>query len=414
MSKFIKNIMKNPFFLGSMVMVIGSNLHNVGQLVFHFMAGKMLDEANYGDLATTISILGFISIIQAAYGLAIVKNISSEHDEEKARSLAFWFSRWGVYMACVVASLTLVFSPLMINFLHIMDPWSFYLLAPSLFFYILATTYRSILQALLRFHAYVSSLLVEVWIKIPFAFLFMYLGFKVLGAMTALMIGIFFAYLLARKSISTKINYKNNKPKILPIVNYSLPALVQSAAMTSMYTIDLVLVKHYFLPEVAGIYASLAILGRIILFGSSPIVNVMFPIIVKKHSHGLPYHKIFYLSVMLIFSFSGLVVLFYYFYPKLPISLLYKNAYLEGAPLLWMFGLFTAILSLCQLFIQFYFSVGKVRIVWIFAVAAVFQGILIWYFHGSLQEVIKQSMIASSLLLVALIVYFPYHDRKKD
>lgn len=406
----IHKIIKNPLFVGSLVMVVGSNLHNAGQLLFHFMTGKLLDEASYGEIATIISILGFVSIVQTAYGLAIVKFLSSQKREKEINNLVYWFERWGIYLATFMALILLAFSPFITDFLHISNPLSVYLLVPAIFFYVLTMTARSILQALLKFYAYVISLMLEVWVKIPIAFGLIYFGFKVAGAMFALGVGIVAAFLVARKSIKNYLVQEHGqRPKIAPIVRYSLPAFIQGISMTSMYTTDLILVKHFFSPETAGVYASLAILGRIVLFGATPVINVMFPLVVRKHSHGLPYHNIFYLSVFMIVAFSSVIVLFYFLFPQMPIRFLYKESYLIGSPYLWWFGLVTLILSLSQLFIQFYLSVGKLKIVWLFAGAAVFQAILIVLFHTSLFQVIQQSLVASSLLLLSMIVYFPYH-----
>ena len=46
----------------------------------------------------------------------------------------------------------------------------------------------------------------------------------------------------------------------------------------------LILVKHFFSPHDAGIYAGLSLIGRVIFFFSAPIASVMFPVIVQKYA----------------------------------------------------------------------------------------------------------------------------------
>ena len=59
-----------------------------------------------------------------------------------------------------------------------------------------------------------------------------------------------------------------------------------------------------------------------------------------------------------------------------------------------------------MLFTQFLLSIGKTKIIILFALAALLQIGLILLFHGSLLTVIQMSIISASLLDIALLVYF--------
>jgi O-antigen/teichoic acid export membrane protein len=57
---------------------------------------------------------------------------------------------------------------------------------------------------------------------------------------------------------------------------------------------DIVLVKHFFVPKEAGVYAAVAMVGRVIFAFSSSVVNSMFPLVAgtkdeeEKTSRSLP------------------------------------------------------------------------------------------------------------------------------
>ena len=74
----ISNTARHPLFAGSMVMVVGSNLFNFGQFIYHFLAGRMLGKVYYGDVAAIIAILALVGIVQLSLNLAVVKFVAVE------------------------------------------------------------------------------------------------------------------------------------------------------------------------------------------------------------------------------------------------------------------------------------------------------------------------------------------------
>ncbi|QQG43508.1 MAG: oligosaccharide flippase family protein [Candidatus Daviesbacteria bacterium] len=405
----IRLVIKNPFFSSSLVMVVGSNLYNLGQFVYHFLSGRFLGKVFYSDLAALISILGIVGIIQLAFGLTIVKYLSSHKEKKILADFIKWVYGWSVKIALAVSLLTLLFSHSLATFLNLQQPLSVYLLPPLLFFFIIATTGRSILQGLLRFNSYVTSLIAESAVKIILAIIFILLGYALLGTVAALVLSVVAAFLIVRYSVADYLRGGiDKKPNILPLLKYSFFVFIQGLALTSMYSMDLLLVKHFFPPEEAGIYASLAVLGRVVFFGASPITHVMFPVIARKHHLGEGYIKIFYLSLLLVTGFSLIVLLFYLFFPQLAIGLLYGTAYLVGSPILWWFALFMAFLAVAMLITQFYLSIGKTKIILLFLIAAIAQIALIWFIHPDLLTVIQLSILTAALLDLCLIVYFFY------
>jgi len=405
----IPNILKHPLLQGSLVMVLGSNLFNLGQFIYHFIAGRYLGKAHYGDLAVIISVLGFISIIQLSVGLTIVKFIAAAKSEKEVSNLAKWFIRWAFLLGGILAVLSLILSPLIVDFLNIADPSAVYLLAPTLFLTVVIFTQRSILQGLLSFGRFVVSLLTEVTFKIILTVIFVSMGMKVFGALSGIVLGVLTSFFVTRYLLSRHlVGQRGDRPNALPLLKYSLPVFLQGLALTSMYSTDFILVKHFFSEGEAGIYASLAVLGRVAFFSSSPIIHVMFPLVAKKYAAGEPYLKFFYLSILLIMGISAVVILFYFLFPGFVVGLLYGAEYIEGASMLWWFGLFMSILCVATLFTQYYLSIEKTRVIWFFVAAAILQGVLIWFIHPNILTVIKLSILSATLLLISLIVYFPY------
>lgn len=390
-------------------MLIGSNVFNFGQFVYHFIAGRMLGKENYGELASIISVMTYFGIIQLALGLTIVKFIASQKKKKEIGNLIKWFNYWGISLGLILGLFLLAVSPFLVNFLNIDHVWSVYILGPATFLLVVVYIQRSMLQGLLKFDKLIFSYLIEVGVKLLLTVLLVYLGYAVFGAMAAILLSVIFGFWVTRTSLSAYLEGKRDQiPALSPIFKYSLPVLLQGLALNSIYSTDLVLVKHFFPAPEAGIYASLSVLGRVVLFGSTPIASVMFPYVAKRFAEGKPFLKIFYLSFLAASMVSLGLIALYLLLPELVIKVLFGSQFLEGAPYLWWFAVFMALLALSTLLIQFYLSINKTRVVALFVMAAAMQAILIWFVHPDILTVIKISILTVALLLVALFVYFAY------
>ncbi len=123
-----------------------------------FLAGRFLGKAGYGDLATIISILGFIGIIQLAFNLTIVKFIASEEQQDKIAGFIRWVYKWSLIVGLVMFFAVILLAQPISNFLNISNIGYVIALGPILLFFIVTMNSRSILQGLLRFDQFVYSL----------------------------------------------------------------------------------------------------------------------------------------------------------------------------------------------------------------------------------------------------------------
>ena len=128
-----KRMFENPLLWGSLVMFVGTNIHNTGQLLYHYLAINLLSKAHYGDLAALVSIFGLLAIIQQSLGLAVVKFIASTKDDREASNLARWIFFWSTWVAAGTALLIFVLSPFLSQFLHISQSQAVYLFTPVIF-----------------------------------------------------------------------------------------------------------------------------------------------------------------------------------------------------------------------------------------------------------------------------------------
>lgn len=387
-------------------MIFGNMFANAVNYLYHILMGRMLGPVSYGVLASIYSILYLVSIIPASSSVAIVKFISGTKTDSETYAVYKSIFRFVLKFAIVVSLLIFIFTPLISVFLNIADYWSVSLVAPVLFFSLITLVNQSTSQGITRFIGNVGPNVISSLVKLVLGISLVYLGWSVLGAMIGVVVALISAYYFSHSFLKSYLKVSKVKTiDLKPFFRYALPVLVQALAFTSIFTTDVILVKHFLPAFEAGLYAALSTLGKIIFFASSPIAATMFPIVSKNAAKGIPYKSVFLLSFSATLAISVVIVLFYWLYPNLAIRTLYGDAYLSASTdLIWM-GLFLLFYSLSSYLVNFFLAIGRVGVVIFPFVLAVVQIILIWIRHESILEILQVSFGVAFTLFVSLIVY---------
>ena len=389
-------------------MIVGSNFANFIAYIYHLVLGRLLGPAQYGNLAAILSVLGMFSTAFVFISLVIVKFVSAAKKSELP-GLFSWFSKKAFLISSIIGVLLLILTPYLSSFLH-MDSNVIIFVGPVLFFFFLSLTYRSFLQGILRFKQVVLITNAEFISRFLFGLIFVVIGLSVFGATLGIFLSSVVGYIMSRIFLKQfrlgggKDQFGGGKE----ILTYAAPIFLISLAKNSIFSTDVILVKHFFASHDAGIYASLSTLGKIIFYGSGPISAVMFPIVSQRQSRKKGYVGIFFISLLITVGIAGVVLLIYWLLPELAVGVLYGEEFLSAAPNLVWFGLFMAIFALSSLTIGFYLARGKTNIVFLIVLAAIGQAVGIWLFHDSILTVIKVSIVSVSFLLASLLIYFGY------
>ncbi|MBM3205357.1 hypothetical protein FJZ41_00695, partial [Candidatus Shapirobacteria bacterium] len=296
-----------------------------------------------------------------------------------------------------------------VPFLHLPSFFPFMLVLVVFFISVFLTINRAFLQGLTRFVHFSLSAILEVLLKLLVAIGLVFWGFKVNGALFGFLVGGVIAYFYTLVPLRFVLTGRQEE-KIIPFKNkeffsFALPVFFSTLAFTSLYTTDVVLVRHFLPGHESGFYAALSVLGKIIFFATSPMVAVAFPLISERHAKGVRYRHLLWVSFFIISLISFLAILLYFLFPQFIIKLLYGTPYLEAAPYLGFFAIFLSFYSLCFLLVNFFLSIGKTKVVAFPLIAGLLQIILIWFFHQSLWQIIFISIILLALLLVVLLLY---------
>ena len=189
------------------------------------------------------------------------------------------------------------------------------------------------------------------------------------------------------------------------ILKYAGPVFLSTLGLTLLYTGDVVLVKHFFLQDQAGLYSALSLIARVILFVTTPIGMVMFPLISEKYAKNERYLNVFSTALILVLLVVMAMTVFYFLFPEFTIKLFFGSQYLAAAAYLGRFAVFLSLYSLCNLFGSFYLSVNRVRIASLPLLFGLLQMGLLWFYHGSFLEVLNVVTLMVFALLFCFVVY---------
>ncbi len=151
------------------------------------------------------------------------------------------------------------------------------LLAIGAFLLMVGTPAISTTQALQRFARLASNDLLNPLMKLILGILLVSLGWSVLGAFAAVLLGtaIAFAWLFFGLRDYWK---KERKPyQMEGIVSYSIPVAVSTISFMVIVNVDNLLARGFLDPTEAGLYSACSMLAKIVLWLPLAITTVTFP-----------------------------------------------------------------------------------------------------------------------------------------
>lgn len=396
---------KKTFWSG-LSLFIFLNIFNFLNLVFNFASARLLGPIDYGILATLMSLVFIFNIPNETIQI-IVSRYATKYSAEKNFSgiknlLVKSFRKFGI-CAVIFFAVFLLFTPLLSIYLSIEKDL---LILTGLFIFgaFLAPITRGVLQGTKRFNSLGVLYVLEGSIKLFFAIILILLGYKVYGAMIGVIFGIVISFLLSFLPLKEFIIKKSDNSKILGIYNYSLPALISIFSIMIFYSLDVLLAKVFFSPELTGKYAAVSNLGKVVFLGTWAIARAMFPLASEQHDKKKDPKRILEHSMMILFFISLVVLAIYFVFSEHIISLLYGTQYLDISSLLIFPAIAMILLSMTNIFVMYNLSINRgtrnyISVFFIFLLI-----ILLGKFHSTLLEFSIMLIITSALFFFAMLL----------
>lgn len=402
---------KHPLITGTTIIFFGGFFGNIFNFLFNLFMSRNLSFADYGILVSLFSLATLFALPVGAVIPTLVYFFASyfaKEDYGMVRGLYIQVTKYSFLVGLIIFLLFFIFRSSISTFFHI-ENTSFLILAGSgIFISFIGVANQPLLQAklafsFLSFYGLFSSLL-----KLVVGVAFVLFGYSIGGVLLALIIASLIPYFLTFLPLRFLFNKGVVKPKISlrRLFFYGAPATLATFGLTSYITIDIILVKHFFSPDLAGKYAMISLIGKVIFYFSAPIGTVMFPLIVQKYTKGEKYHKDFLLSLFLVTVPSVLLIIFYMIFPEFVVRIFNQNLDKSLVPLIIPFGVIATLYSVLSVLINFYLAINKTKVYIPIIVGTISQCILIFIFHETFLQVILVTLSILGLLLILLLLYY--------
>jgi O-antigen/teichoic acid export membrane protein len=409
-----KKLLSHELISGSFYIFLGSMVANFLAFLLNLFLARNLSYADYAIFASLLSVITLAAIPAGSMSTIIMKFATvffARKENENLKHLYIISFKFVIGLTIVIIILSFIFSKLVGQFLHIDNIWYVIISGFTIAGFYLNALNLSFLQSILKF-GFISFLSTFGGaVKLIFGIVLVMLGYKVFGGLGSIFLMTFsmflFAYLPLSKILKAKSSSKEISINKKEIFNYAIPTFIAVLFLTSFTSTDVILVKHFFSPHIAGFYAGLSLVGKVIFYFTAPIPMVMFPLLVKRHSAGQNFNNLFYLALILVILPSFAITSFYFLRPNLVVNLfLGGREYLYISKYLGIFGLYLTIFSMVNVCVNFFLSLNRTKIFIPVVVAAIFQIILIYIFHSDFYQVIGVSLLVSIVLFITLMLIF--------
>ncbi len=421
MRKKINIFIRHPLISGSFILFIGSIFANIFNFLFNLFMTRNLSVSDYGILASLNSFITLFSLPIGSMTPTFVHFFASylaQEDFGMVRGLYFKITKSFFWIATIILVIFFIFIKYIGIFFSIHEYTLLIIVGFSIWISIVSVNNSALLQAKQEFTFMTITNLIWSITKLVLGVIFVFLGYAVGGVMFALFLCTVVSYITSFVPLRFLFGKKVHTPliSIKKLFTYGIPATISIFGMTALTTTDIILVKHYFDPKNAGIYATISLIARAIFFFSSPIATVMFPLVVKRYTRKEHYHRLFWLAMLLVFIPSVTISIFYFMFPEFTIEFFSKKQEsLVGSGYLGLLAIYMTVYALIFLLTNFFLSIKKTKVFIPIILSAILQGIGILIFHQNFLQVIYVSILAVSLLLISLLLYYwkIYHDTSR-
>src|SRR3984957_6094345 len=339
-------IVKQSLLVFSAGMVV-----NVCGFIAHAIASRQLGVTEDGGLYALIN-AALIASLPAAFVAPVVAQLAAEfralHDDGHLRgltdSISGGFAKLGALYLIVATIGAVPFA----HFLHV-PVWSVPFVGLLAGVTLFVNALRAIAQGTQDFVGYGFSNAAEGLAKVIGISLLIGLGLRLGGGIVGFALGP--ACALIYLGMRLKRRYAVSEPRVVRydwkrILNAGAGAAAATIAIALMGSADVILVKHYFAPHEAGLYAAASLGGKMLLYLVGFVPTVLLPQAADRHARGARTREVLAGSLTMLVAVALCGLFIFYFFGLDVLHALVGHAFDAAAPLLVKYGLAMVLLAL--------------------------------------------------------------------
>lgn len=376
--------------------------------LFNIAAGQLLDPADFSILVAIAGVLHILVVGSRVIQTVTARYISrfqaelTNHERIapffRAMFRAAWL--WGFLAMAFMFAI----APLLANFLQIEQRGTVFLVGLATLLMVVRPVVGGTLQGKQQFAALGAVQIVQAVLRLLVGVLLIWAGWGAFGAVLSLPIASFvtliFGLWVLDGSVKhkTAISHQVNLPDMFRYSSYTAIGLIGYAILLNM---DAILVRRFFDPVQAGNYSAAVTLGKVIQFLPVAIIMILFPKAAQRQAARQNSARLLVPAMLVVLLVSGGIALLYALFPEQIIQITVGDRYAVDGRLLGLVGVAMLLLSLANVWLNYFLSTDWTHYVYFVAIGVLIQAGLMATFHTKLWH-LPASMAANGLWLTAV------------
>ena len=398
---------------GSAVLLTGLGLASTFNFTYNIAAARLLGPAAFGHASVIYTLLTLMSAVALSFQIVSAKVVVQQASAQ-AKGAAYSKLHRSAWLGGLLSGgLLVLLRGTIVHYLNLPGSNLVVWLGVAVAFYVPLEARRGYLIGVLRFRHLATNLVLEAFVRLCGTLVLVRSGWGVTGVVIATAGAEVGAYFFAAPSLSDTA--EAIEVEVPHAFREALQAIVFFAGQVIINNGDIVLVKHFFPPADAGLYAAVALVGRVVFAFSWAVVNSMFPIAAGTCKRSRKSHGVLGTALALVSAIGVIFVVALRLAPaQLWTALLGSQFVAVGnhniSNLLVLYAATTALFSISVVLIAYEMSYRIANTSW---VQLAFSGVLIggiYLFHASLYQVILVQMVM--LVVLILVVSAPFLVRQ--
>jgi O-antigen/teichoic acid export membrane protein len=335
-------------------------LANATDFAFHFWMGRVLIPADFAVLQTLNSVVLVYVTVSGVFQPAVARFVSEARGADRPDLIPAIFQtflRAALWLGLALSLMVFFFSNILAGWLNL-PVWSLQVISILIFLSTVRPVALGVLQGQERFIPFGFSRLLTALGRLLTGAILVGYGLRLKGAVIAFPVGWLFGILaaflpLGRSSWRTGEQVPGLVRRGAGLSAYALIAYLAFMSLTSL---DLIWVNRSLSGDLAGAYASLVLLRRVIALLPGVAVTIMFPRIVAALVQGrLPDRLLAITAGIVLAASSALAVIYFYFGDQIILNI-FGAAYQPASTLLGWMGLAMIGMSLSAIWLNYYLA----------------------------------------------------------
>jgi len=402
-SRYVSKFTVEQKFIASVLVV------NAGNYLYNLALGRILGPEMFADAALLITLLLVLSFVAMTFQLTTAK-FSVIFEQNTLHSFINCIYRYAGITGIILGISIIIFASELQEIFNTKSSMMFTVFGVGIPVYFVMSVNRGFFQGTKKFNklsiTYQSEMISRLLITVLLIYSCSHIHSSILvviGIVTSFVFGLF---PFRKEHISFTSKNVLIKSETKYVKNFFVLTAFYELTQIIINNSDILLVKHYFAEYEAGLYASLALIGRVVYFVTWMFVMLLLPTVIEKKKLGEATAPVLVKYVGYIVALSMVIILGCYIAPELAVQMMFGDEYLSIAPLLWKYAIATSLFAISNIFAYYFLSLDHYLPVVLSGILGISQILLIVFFHDSLLEVVIVQIIAMAVLLAVQLLYF--------